>query len=136
MAHTEFCYINKNTPELRNKLEEIGLIFSNAEVKHPDESEYLKVYLSYAEKGPIRRINCGNNEEFFLALAATKGTLPYMQWFWHKDKMVQCIGIGSTITADRLCSLKFKTENSEYIEVMIDCVRKATVEEIVEHFKA
>lgn len=128
-----FCYIHKNTPELRKKLEEIGLIFSNSEVKHPEDAEYLKVSLSY-DREKVEIIYCGENEEMFLALAATRSDHPYMQWFWYKGRLLKCIGTGSTITMDGLQSLKFNTQNKGYIELMDNCVRKATVEELVEYF--
>ena len=131
MSFTQSCFIRKNTPELRNKLEELGYTYiqcGSAEWFIPiEELEYL---VTYPTRGYYQGCNgywheddfdCGDNEELFLALAALRDDDNYMQWFtdgekWYQDRQndIEVIhyGAGSPIN-----------------------FHKATVEEIIERFK-
>lgn len=98
------CFIRKNTPELREKLEDLG--YTNGAWESPrfnypylctwpnpkwglfkgegfymTEDDYRldgKVW-TYNPKEDV--INCGDNEELFLAVAALRDDTDYMQWF-------------------------------------------------------
>lgn len=132
---TQPCFIRKNTPELRKKLEELGYKFSGADhieldcivtFPHHDAFSVFAAYHFniYDDSFKIvwkEYIDCGTNEELFLALAALKDDSDYMQWFtdgekWFQNKQndVEIIryGAGDPIN-----------------------FHKATVEEIIEHFK-
>ena len=133
------CFIRKNTPELRKKLEELGV---NYDGFYGIENEcivtaygpYNNTYhtlnhppigISYHTRkyGPVKFkcLDCKTNENLFLALAALRDDSDYMQWFtdgekWFQNKQndIEVIryGAGNPIN-----------------------FHKATVEEIIEHFK-
>ena len=69
-------------------------------------------------------IDCGTNEELFLAIAALRDDTDKNQWFTDGDKWILCPEI------------KFSTYwVYNDIDVNIDTVHKATVNELIEHFK-
>lgn len=111
MKFIQPCFIRKNTPELRNKLEELGYI-NGAWASPHFEYPYLMCFPNRGEFGlfkgdgfyiteddyrcdgktwtynpPKESIDCGDNEELFLAIAALKSDSPDYQWFlWeHND---------------------------------------------------
>ena len=79
-------------------------------------------------------IDCGTNEELFLAIAALRDDDCYMQYYWYKDKLYKCIGCGSTIKMNGDYSIKLKNEFGHF-DIMNTNVKKATVAELIEHFK-
>ena len=127
MAFTQPCFIRKNTPELRNKLEELGYNRYPLWMADWDDNDsrykYLVadvLYYTYQQEPSKPKsgehINCGTNEELFLALAALRDDTDKNQWFtdgklWEKSN-------------DELPSHYMQLEG-----------HKATVEEIIEHFK-
>ena len=76
MGFIQPCFIRKNTIELRNKLEELGYINGGKERIYGEHNSlycngYLGRYYECVQK-PSRYesiIDCGTNEELFLALA-------------------------------------------------------------------
>lgn len=117
------CFIRKNTPELRKKLEQLGYEFLYDDDFKNQPSKYIltMAHGSYALKLAVNKemwlIDCGTNDELFLAIAAMRDDSDYMQWFIDfKGRMFLC----------------------EYPYVML-CLeipeRKATLEELIEHFK-
>lgn len=80
---TTHCFIRKNTPELRNKLQDMGY---RQNIYDTNEYPWLAVnhnmFISVSEgfeRLPELNIDCGENEELFLALAALKDDSDYMQ---------------------------------------------------------
>ena len=72
-------------------------------------------------------IDCGTNEELFLAIAALLDDTDKNQWFVHKD--------GNFIFCDQN-ELKNVIDNSdEYMDYCVADFHKATVQELIEHFK-
>ena len=146
MGFTTPCFIRKNTPELRKKLEELGYNILNSgnttldahnydgNGSHKSIEEGRAIITSYGnlygviydidtvtKKG---RIDCGTNEELFLAIAALRDDTDKNQWFTDGDKWILCPEI------------KFSTYwVYNDIDVNIDTVHKATVNELIEHFK-
>lgn len=139
MGFTTPCFIRKNTPELRKKLEELGYN------RYPlwmadwsdDDSRYVYLvtdvlYYTYPQKPTNPKngeyIDCGDNEELFLALAALRDDKPDYQWFLWADND----GKYHTESDDtwRKYIPNEKWEAWWWFEI-----RKATVEEIIEHFK-
>lgn len=131
------CFIRKNTPELRKKLEELGYepchrmtIFPNAykniAVCNFFGSKYYGVSDDEAARpGDITDaiknrglIDCVTNEDLFFALAAMRDDSDKKQWFVH-DYQYQKVWVFS--------------EMEDYGKEWF--VHKATVEEIIEHFK-
>lgn len=146
MGFTTPCFIRKNTPELRQKLEELGYEILNSgnttldahnydgNGSHKSIEEGRAIITSYGnlygviydidtvtKKG---RIDCGTNEEFFLGIAALRDDIDKYQWFTDGNKWIMCPAI------------KFSTYwVYNDIDVNIDTVHKATVDELIEHFK-
>ena len=72
-------------------------------------------------------IYCGTNEELFLAIAALRDDTDKNQWFVNKD--------GNFIFCDQN-ELKHVIDNSdEYMDYCVADFHKATVKELIEHFK-
>lgn len=134
------CFIRKNTPELRKKLEELGYKYHGRDTESWGASALYcfdgKYYEVYPAK-PSRYhsiVDCGTNEELFLALAALRDDTNKNQWFiaqgtiWVKDYN------GKIITYYDEGEL-FLWNEYLFIEDNPSDFRKATVEEIIEHFK-
>ena len=128
------CFIRKNTSELRRKLEELGykkgvspLPVGQEDIYDRDihlfENKYH--FMTYTCYGVKNNINCGTNEEIFLALAALRDDSDYMQWFTNtNDCWYKCL------------DNKFSKETADWVScASADKWYKATVEEIIEHFK-
>lgn len=136
MGFTTPCFIRKNTPELRKKLEELGYEILNSGNTTLDEHNYdgkgshksieegKAIITSYGnlygviynvdtvtKKG---RIDCGTNEELFLAIAALRDDTDKYQWFTGGDLWFKC--------GDEVCNEGRK-------------IHKATVNGLIEHFK-
>ena len=117
---TTKCFIRKNTPELREKLENMGYhicicckfkdnIWLNnyindeldryeihglgeGSIEGSQEAAFnLFLHENAARKNPA--IDCGDNEDLFLAVAALRDDTDYMQWFMiPKTKMIPIPG--------------------------------------------
>ena len=146
MGFTTPCFIRKNTQELRKKLEELGYEILNSGNTTLDEHNYdgkgshksieegKAIITSYGnlygviynvdtvtKKG---RIDCGTNEELFLAIAALRDDTDKYQWFTDGNKWILCPEI------------KFSTYwVYNDVDVNLDVIHKATVNELIEHFK-
>ena len=134
MAFTQQSFIRKNTPKIRKKLEELGYnqIPNGRGIWHIpiEELNCLKtiegdVYCGVNGRWENISIDCGTNEELFLALAALRDDSDYMQWFVNtKNDWYLC--------KDN----KFCKETADWLLVTsADNWHKATVEEIIKHFK-
>lgn len=143
MGFTTPCFIRKNTETLRKKLEELGYLNDSPEwtvdcsiiwaYQYPMKGFDTPVYV-IADSFDIpfdkhsalcgKFIDCGTNEELFLAIAALRDDTDKNQWFTDGDKWILCPEI------------KFSTYWVYYhIDVNTDTVHKATVNELIEHFK-
>lgn len=127
------CFIRKNTPELRKKLEELGYKPFGS-VKYEWDTGWglstdnrIGEFESFDNNGLENiikcespdyedSVDCGTNEELFLALAALRDDSDYMQWF----------------TDGKLWEKSNSDLPSHYMQLE---GHKATVEEIIEHFK-
>ena len=117
------CFIRKNTPELRNKLEELGYFYV---YYHKGNGIYcynnIAQTFTYNNEIPKECIGISkNNEELFLAIAALRDDSDYMQWFTNGEKWFQ--------------NKQNDTETIRYGTSNPIKFHKATVEEIIEHFK-
>lgn len=143
MGFTTPCFIRKNTPELRKKLKELG--YFNYSPQWTNNCSIIWAY-QYPMKGfdtpvyviadsfdlPFDKhsalcgefIDCGTNEELFLAIAALRDDTDKYQWFTDGDKWILCPAI-------KLSAYMVYND----IDVNIDTVHKATVDELIEHFK-
>ena len=139
MAFIQPCFIRKNTPYLRRKLEELGYKPFGS-VKYEwytgwglSTDNRLGEFESFDDNGleNIKKcgppdyedsIDCGDNEDLFLALAALRDDTDEKQWF------IMDYGFQKTWVFSE--TKQFDTNQPFTIKVY-----KATVEEIVEHFK-
>lgn len=140
MGFTTPCFIRKNTPELRKKLEELGYV-KNSPI-WTDNCSTIWAY-QYPEKGfdtpnyviadsfdiPFDKhsrlfgkfIDCGTNEDLFLALAALRDdTSANQYWVFDQDFPPHYKKGDFTIGYFHRCSC--------YCHV-------ATVKDLIEHFK-
>lgn len=138
---TQKCFIRKNSKELQDKVYRLGhrdgthlwectfntLLIANEEYFRCYDDEWGNAD-SLIRKGYI---DCGTNEELFLAIAALRDDSDYMQYFVSDNdpemfllccyKEFHCFGIDPD-NAFNYCDYK-------------DEFHKATVEELIEHFK-
>ena len=144
------CFIRKNTPEIRKKLEELGYkdygklrfygepIIIYCDVNRFFTSPFVLEGEQYRGKYD-NFIDCGDNEELFLALAALRDDTPIGSWYWFNNKLIKCEELElknlSFNTAQYL--LKCRDANNPMICFCVDekLLRKSTVKEIIEHFK-
>ena len=121
---TQACFIIKDTQELRDKLKEIGINPYPCIV--PKCINYLFVNRGFYSRNEIgykeeidSAIDCGTNEDLFLALAALRNDSDYMQYF-----------IAAESDKPMLCT----KENIEDHTVWHELYRKMTAEELVDYF--
>jgi hypothetical protein len=159
MGFTTNCFIRKNTPELRKKLEELG-------IPQNDFDEGNRPWIAYnygmwitVDEGHNRfipnDIDCGDNEDLFFALTALRDNSDYMQWFVSpktRPKISpgycgQIVGMDgqnkeivgyewyrygnkdNALTERLNAMVQMEAEDMEFEP------HKATVEELIEHFK-
>ena len=122
---TQSCFIRKDTQELRDKLKEIGL--EPHPCIMPKACAFLFVNRGFYSRNEIgyqeeieKAIDCGENEELFLAIAALRDDNDFMQYF-------------KAAEADRLllCRVKYIEDCTTFHELY----RKLTPEELIKHFK-
>lgn len=151
MGFTTTCFIRKNTPELRKKLEELGYEILNSgdttldahnydgKGSHKSIEEGKAIITSYGnlygviydvdtvtKKG---RIDCGTNEELFLAIAALRDDTDENQLFTNGKGDWSIYRDGSD---GGLSGMDFYGMPNDF---EIDNYHKATVNELIEHFK-
>ena len=138
------CFIRKNTPELRKKLEELGYEPNAYESFWEDNNRYIittidsqgyAFYTLCIKNCCILEnelfIDCGTNEELFLALVALRNETNKNQWFISNvDIFTECYNNEWRLYENWLNTFTIEDLNSK-----IPPIRKATVEEIIEYFK-
>lgn len=149
MGFTTPCFIRKNTPELRKKLERLGY-YKNSP-KWTDDCNIIWAYQYSEEKGfdtphyvianafdiPFDKhsrlcgkfIDCGTNEDLFLAIAALRDDTDNNQMFINGKGDWGICRDGSD---GGLEGLDFYGMPND---LNVDNYHKATVEELIEHFK-
>lgn len=146
MGFIQPCFIKKNTPELRKKLEELGYKPFGS-VKYEWDTGWglstdnrLGEFESFDNNGLENiikcespdyedSIDCGTNEELFIAIASLRDDSDVNQWFVMDVEIYMGINQGDWfIATDR--------NKGKHIGTQIDPMycHKATVEEIIEHF--
>ena len=151
---TQACFIRKNIPELRKKLEDLGynksefgsdLNNSIATTVSNDKSSYTCIReQSFDDTNPHTtwgfkfRIDCGDNEDLFIALASLRDDNDVNQFFYYDGKIVVCVQDSSStlnIYNDKFYKVKLFDNKNIFFEVPFKKLIKCTVEEIVGHFK-
>ena len=129
---TQPCFIRKNTPELIKKLEELGYFYT---YYHNGNGIYcynnIAQTFTYNNEIPKECIGIPkDNEELFLALAALRDDTDKNQWFIMDVGAYTNINVGDWFIATDM-------NGGKHIGAQIEptyCY-KATVEELIEHFK-
>lgn len=125
MGFTTAAFIRRYTPDLRKKLKELGYKNYGNPFQITDDSKLITTidgeYVPYNVPLDDSFIDCGINEKLFLAIAALRDDTDRKQWFTD--------GYHWGICPDEVA----------YINAWIDrygySPHKATVEELIEHFK-
>lgn len=125
---TQSCFIRKNSPELREKLKKLGYYVYDSDMNKDSPAEWCTVIESEAgyagiwNKEPANKekfLDCGENEELFLAIAALRDDNDFMQYF--KAAEVDWL---------LLCRVKYIEDCTTFHELY----RKLTPEELIEYF--
>lgn len=145
MGFTTSCFIRKNTPELRNRLKKLGIrpflcdeelnaIGANIKVHNGMVAAFT---CSDSLNNCAGRIDCGTNEDLFLALAALRDDTDKEQFFVTEVRLGS-INYPDTIIEKgaflKCCMDKWKIPKNKFDSMGIPS-HKATVEELIEHFK-
>ena len=122
---TQQCFIRKNSESLRNELDKLGY----ASFRRVNDLQYLMTfgkigdfecfYDSLSEKftnSLNNTIDCGINEELFLAIAALRDDSDIHQWITNGKEWW------------------FNKTYELYTDGFTNGCHKATVEELIEHF--
>ena len=124
MGFTTPCFIRRNTPELRKKLAELGYKYGyRADFRHDimyvdaERNEFFPTFSSNITDDE-NAIDCGTNEELFLAIAALRDDTDKFQWF---------------ISPERVWV--YNKDYDSILEVSLKW-HKASVNELIEHFKS
>lgn len=139
MGFTTPCFIRKNTQELRRGLEELGYSHGKPKYYADDDNKYdfimchNGIFFLLSQKNHVIRnghplkkygsIDCGTNEELFLAIAALRDDTDKYQWFTDGDLWFKC--------GDKVCNETIEYYLNEYGRK----IHKATVDELIEYFK-
>lgn len=133
---TTLCFIRKNTPELREKLEKLGYsptqngygewFIPMNELPYLETFPRSKSYMGRVAYWSTSVIDCGTNEELFLALAALRDDTDKYQQFVCIESYCDCFDLFHDIGHFAKC-ITDRMPDSKYW-------RKATAEEIIEHF--
>ena len=122
MGFTTQCFIRKNTDNIRNRLKEVGY-----KMLSPIEYDNLECSDNWVNDikslNDCNGINCGFNEELFLAIAALRDDTDKYQWFTDGDLWFKC--------GDEVCNETIEYYLNKYGRK----IHKATVNELIEHFK-
>jgi hypothetical protein len=125
------CFIKKNTSELRDYLKKIGyksgLSFTNSDVLVVNENKYSQVdsFLVDNREFKIVHVDCSDNENVFKAIAALRNDKNDYQWFVWDDESE------ADTENDRW---RLFEDIPEFGWMQFE-IHKATVDEIIEHFK-
>lgn len=136
MGFIQPCYIRKNTSYLIKKLEELGYIshiFNNNDANNIYVDK-LGTYISVDIENHPSYIDCETNEELFLALAALRNDTNENQWFIAQRTMWD-ENYNGEITVYYEENEWLMWDYYSFMEDMSSDFRKATKEEIIEHFK-
>ena len=131
-------FIRKNTPELQDKLREFGYktdystttrgciatssVCKKFSIINSQDFDSSNPHITWNIDD---RIDCGYNEELFLALAALRDDTDKNQWII--DEANECFGFNDSWM---ICDKDDMNDRAVYTHY-----RKATVEEIIKYFK-
>lgn len=146
MGFTAPCFIRKNTERLRESLKRLGIrpllsnerlnaIGDNIKVYHGREAVFS---CSYSQELYGHFLDCGTNESLFLAIAALRDDTDDSQWFVADSPLSvsydDIVGNDHYFTEPK-GSVFFWDINWMHATIISGNYHKATVEELIEHFK-
>lgn len=133
MGFTTAAFIRHNTSELRKKLEELGYKNYGNPFQITDDSKLITTidgeYVPYNVPLDDSFIDCGINEELFLAIAALRDDTDDSQWFVYPPENSWFICVDDDINYAR------ENIRESVQAAWFHCSHKATVEELIKHFK-
>lgn len=137
MGFTTAAFIRRNTPELRKKLDELGYRLFGAELNEDlcifTESEYglysVEFFSNIPHPDETDSVDCGTNEELFLAIAALRDDTDNNQLFTNGKGDWGIYRDGSD---GGLPGIDFYGMLNDFNLLYY---HKATVNELIEHFK-
>ena len=150
---TQQCYIKKNSKELREKLIQIGRNLNHGKVwgtylvcfRTEDTNEDLFVASPESDlknaPGFHSMIDCGTNEDLFLALAALRDDTDENQWFVLNTNVSMASENfkpkGTFIRCDRKSWFRDLNEDGtpDLFSSQNIPAHKASVQELINHFK-
>ena len=125
MGFLQAAFIRKNTPKLRKKLEELGYRKYGNPFQITDDSKLITTidgeYVPYNVSLDDSFLDCRTNDELFIAIAALRDDTDKHQWFTDSYHWEKC--------PDEVAYINAWIDRYEYSP------HKATVEELIEHFK-
>ena len=138
MGFTTPCFIRKSTYKLRKKLDELGYRLFGAELNEdlciftsPECGLYnIEFFSNIPHPEETDSIDCGDNEELFLSIASLRDDTDKYQWFIMDVEIYVDIPKGTWFqSTDR--------NGGRHVGTQIEALycHKATVEELIEHFK-
>ena len=148
MGFTTPCFIRKNTQELRRGLKELGYFNNSPQwtnncsiiwayqypIKGFDTPNYViadSFDIPFDKHSALcgKFIDCGANEDLFLAIAALRDDTDDSQWFVYPPENIWFICDDDDINYAR------ENTKDSVQAAWFHCSHKATVEELIEHFK-
>lgn len=146
MGFTTPCFIRKNTDNIRNRLKELGYYCNPYLGWHNLCTCMFGIISVYSWRdddiNALKEIDvlvdCGANEELFLAIAALRDDSNYMQWFIADS--ILSVSYDDSIGNDHYFTepkgiMFFWDENWDNATIISGRYHKATVNELIEHFK-
>lgn len=137
MKKSNFCFIRKNTLEIQERLKELGVPQNDFDKGNRPWIAYNHGMWITVDEGHNRLfpndIDCGDNEDLFFALVALRDNTNNHQWFIAQDTMWDENYYGEVTVYYEKGDWLLWNEYS-FMEDMPSDFKKATVEEIIEHF--
>lgn len=125
---TQPCFIRKDTPKLRKKLKDLGQrenTFDDFSGKWIAANHGMFISVSEGFQNLCKEdIDCGTNEQLFLAISSLRNDTDKNQWFTDGVNWVLC---------DEFKFSSYWVYND--INISLNTIHKATVEELIEYFK-
>lgn len=133
MGFTTAAFIRRNTPDLRKRLEALGYKEYGNPFQITDDSKLITTidgeYVPYNVPLDDSFIDCGTNEDLFLAIAALRDDTDNNQMFINGKGDWGICRDGSDGGLEGLDFYGIPND------LNVDNYHKATVEELIEHFK-
>lgn len=130
------CFIRKNTLELRKKLEELGYKYST--IGGIKSNNIVVLYgcifdiypVDVIKNGFNNSVDCGTNEELFIAIASLRNDSDKNQWFICQEEYIST----HTMELVKVGTWQMNTQYDKLTHGLKHLWRKASVQELIEHF--